>query len=119
LDSLRTIADVRDAVDAYYKLLTVNPIAGAYYNIGGERVISVREILEYLISISKKPNKISFEVDKSRLRLIDADLQIPNTDKFRNHTGWMPRYSFETTMTDLLNYWREKIRQQGDIFINR
>ncbi len=119
LDSLRTVADVRDAVDAYFKLLTINPIAGAYYNIGGERVISIREILDYLISLSHLPKGISFEVDRSRLRPIDADLQIPNTEKFRNHTGWTPTYSFETTMNDLLNYWRQKIDKQGDIFVSR
>ncbi len=119
LDSLRTVADVRDAVDAYFKLLTINPIAGAYYNIGGERVISIREILDYLISLSHLPKGISFEVDSSRLRPIDADLQIPNTEKFRNHTGWTPTYSFETTMNDLLNYWRQKIDKQGDIFVSR
>lgn len=34
LDSLRTFADVRDAVHAYYLLVTKNPIAGEYYNIG-------------------------------------------------------------------------------------
>ncbi len=33
LESLRTIADVRDAVKAYYMLVTINPIAGEYYNI--------------------------------------------------------------------------------------
>ena len=35
LKSLRTYADVRDAVRAYYMLVTVNPIPGEYYNIGG------------------------------------------------------------------------------------
>ena len=35
LDSLRTFADVRDAVKAYYMLVTINPIPGEYYNIGG------------------------------------------------------------------------------------
>lgn len=30
LDSLRTYADVRDAVYAYYMLVTVNPSAGEY-----------------------------------------------------------------------------------------
>ena len=35
LDSLRTISDVRDAVKAYYMLVTINPIPGEYYNIGG------------------------------------------------------------------------------------
>ena len=33
LNSLRTIADVRDAVRAYYLLLTKKPIGGEVYNI--------------------------------------------------------------------------------------
>ena len=56
LDSLRTIADVRDAVRAYYLLVTVEPIPGGIYNIGGTHTMTVREILEYLISISKLKN---------------------------------------------------------------
>ena len=43
LNSLRTIADVRDAVDAYYKLLTINPIAGEYYNIGGSYTTTIKD----------------------------------------------------------------------------
>jgi len=35
LDSLRTWSDVRDAVRAYYMLVTINPTPGEYYNIGG------------------------------------------------------------------------------------
>ena len=35
LDSLRTWSDVRDAVRAYYMLVTENPTPGEYYNIGG------------------------------------------------------------------------------------
>ena len=41
LQSLRTIADVRDAVRAYYLLVTVNPTPGAYYNIGGTHSCTV------------------------------------------------------------------------------
>ena len=47
LQSLRTVADVRDAVRAYYMLVTVNPIAGAYYNIGGTHSCTVGDILEH------------------------------------------------------------------------
>ena len=61
---------------------------------------------------------IQIEVDPSRLRPIDADLQIPDTTKFRNHTGWKPEISFERTMADLLNYWRERI-QPGRNFLRR
>ena len=52
---------------------------------------------------------IRIEVDPKRLRPIDADLQIPDTTKFSKKTGWKPEISFETTMIDLLNYWRNRI----------
>lgn len=113
LDSLRTWSDVRDAVRAYYTLVTHNPVSGEYYNIGGSYTCTVREMLNYLLSISTVSN-IEVVVDQERLRPIDADLQIPDTKKFRDHTGWEPQIKFETTMQDLLNYWRSRVsREQG------
>lgn len=120
LDSLRTIADVRDAVRAYYLLVSLGNIAkGEVFNIGGSTSKTVREILEYLISISKMPKDISFEVEHARVRPIDADLQVPDTTKFRNATGWEPEYSFETTMRDLLQYWRDRMSVSGNSFLPR
>lgn len=108
LDSLRTWADVRDAVRAYYMLVTVNPVPGAYYNIGGTFTCSVKDMLNTLLSYSSC-NNIKVEIDSERLRPIDADLQVPNTQKFQAHTGWKPEIDFETTMKDLLNYWRARV----------
>ena len=119
LKSLRTIADVRDAVRAYYMLLTINPLGGEYYNIGGTFSIEIGELLNYLISISTIKSELKIELDESRLRPIDADLQIPNTKKFQDHTGWKPEISFEKTMLDLLNYWREKVKNEGNNFLSR
>lgn len=112
LDSLRTWADVRDAVNAYFMLVTENPIGGEYYNIGGQYTCSVKEMLEFLISLSPMKDEITVETDPERLRPIDADLQVPDTSKFTNHTGWKPEISFEKTMTDLLNYWRERVGKE-------
>ena len=119
LKSLRTIADVRDAVKAYFMLLTINPIGGQYYNIGGTFNLEIGELLNYLISISSIKSELSIKLDETRLRPIDADLQIPNTKKFFDHTGWKPEISFEKTMTDLLNYWREKVKTEGNVFLQR
>lgn len=119
LDSLRTIADVRDAVRAYHMLVTTNPIAGEYYNIGGSHSTSIRDLLDTLISFSRMKDKVRVEVDPSRLRPIDADLQIPDTGKFTAHTGWQPEYGYEQTLHDLLDYWREKINKQGNVFLTR
>jgi GDP-mannose 4,6-dehydratase len=119
LDSLRTIADVRDAVRAYYMLVTVNPKAGEFYNIGGTHSASIRQILDTLVGMSPKKDEIKVEIDPERLRPIDADLQIPNTAKFEKHTGWRPQIPFEQTMKDLLEYWRERIIQMGNTFLTR
>jgi len=119
LQSLRTVADVRDAVHAYYLLATVNPISGAYYNIGGTHSCTIEDILNTLISFSSRRADIRIEVDPNRLRPIDADLQVPNTAKFEAHTGWKPQIPYETTLRDLLDYWRKRVRAEGDRFLTR
>lgn len=118
LDSLRTFADVRDAVRAYHILVTHNPQAGAYYNIGGTYTCTIRSMLDYLISISSARHQIKVKLDPSRLRPIDADLQVPDMRKFQDHTGWSPEISFEQTMQDLLDYWRTQV-QQHRVFLTR
>ena len=117
LDSLRTYADVRDAVKAYWMLLNINPSSGEYYNIGGSYTCKVGDTLNYLLSKSTVKN-IEVVVDQNRLRPIDADLQIPDTTKFRELTGWEPKIPFNETMDDLLDYWRDRINK-GRKFLNR
>ena len=118
LQSLRTYADVRDAVRAYYMLVTMNPVAGEYYNIGGSYTCEVGDTLNTLISYSSMSKEIKVETDPARLRPIDADLQIPDCRKFKNHTGWEPVIPFEKTMQDLLDYWRERVNR-GEKFLTR
>lgn len=118
LDSLRTFADVRDAVRAYYMLVTKNPRAGEYYNIGGTYTCTIGDMLKHLVSISSVKDKIKIETDPDRLRPIDADLQVPDTNKFEKHTGWKPEITFAQTMQDLLDYWRENV-EKSDKFLTR
>ena len=117
LNSMRTWSDVRDAVRAYYMLVTIDPVFGEYYNIGGSYSCTVGDMLDYLLSIATYKD-IKTEIDPNRLRPLDADLQIPDTTKFREHTGWEPEIPFEKTMLDLLNYWRGRVAKQG-AFLNR
>jgi GDP-mannose 4,6-dehydratase len=118
LASLRTVADVRDAVRAYHMLVTINPTAGESYNIGGDYTCTIGEILNYLVSLSTCKN-ITIQLDEDRLRPIDADLQIPNSTKFMKHTGWKPEIKFEKTMLDLLDYWREKVKYGNKKYLIR
>ena len=118
LDSMRTWADVRDAVRAYYLLLMSDFKPGDYYNIGGDFSCTIREMLNKLISLSNYKDEIKIMIDSSRIRPIDADLQIPDMSKFKNHINWSPRYNFDNTMKDLLNYWRFKIKTKKE-FLRR
>ena len=105
LESIRTFLDVRDAVKAYWLLVEKCP-PGEVYNIGGVETMTVGEMLDRLLKLSKVKN-INVEVDKSRLRPSDVTLQIPCIDKFTEATGWKPEIKFDKTLEDTLNYWRD------------
>lgn len=117
LDSLRTYSDVRDAVRAYHMMLTVKPEIGAYYNIGGTHVCKISDVLNALMEKSTTKN-ISVKTDPERIRPIDADLQIPDTTKFTEKTGWKPEITFDQTMSDLLDYWRGRV-SKGKMYLVR
>jgi GDP-D-mannose dehydratase len=110
LDSVRTFADVRDAVRAYWLLLE-KCTPGEVYNIGGEQTMTVGEMLEILKSFSTVP--IRHEVIPSLLRPSDVTLQIPDISKFRSKTGWKAEKPIEETLEDLLNYHRQLIKEKG------
>ena len=116
LNSLRTISDVRDAVRAYHLLVTRKPKFGESYNIGGTYTCKVGDVLKFLLKLSYVKN-IKVKIDKSKLRPLDADLQVPDTSKFRKDYGWRPKIKFEKTMLDLLEYWRTKLATGP--FLNR
>lgn len=107
LKSVRTVADVRDAVRAYWVLLEKCP-PGEVYNIGGSRTMTIGDILEALKGMARC--RIEHVVDPSLLRPSDVTLQIPDTSKFQQATGWKPEISVEKTLHDLLAYHRNRVQ---------
>ncbi len=108
LDSVRTFADVRDVVRAYWLLLE-KCAAGEVYNIGGDHTMTVGEMLEILKGMAHCD--IDHEVDPLLLRPSDVTLQIPDTEKFRKATGWTPQIPVEKTLRDLLDYQRQRVKE--------
>jgi len=106
LSSVRTFADVRDAVKAYWLLLE-KCLPGEVYNIGGTKTMTVGEMLEILKGMARC--KIEHEVDPKLLRPSDVTLQVPDISKFQKDTGWKPEIPLEKTLADLLEYHRERI----------
>ncbi len=108
LDSVRTFADVRDTVRAYWLLAQKCP-PGEVYNIGGDITMTIREMLELLLGMTTFKGRIEVRQDPALIRPADVTLQIPSSDKFKAATGWKPEIPYRQTLLDMLNYWRQEI----------
>lgn len=121
LASMRTFQDARDAVRAYFLLLKASEEGsikcGEYFNIAGEEVFKLPNVIELLLSMSTR-NDIKVVTDAGRLRPIDADYQMFDNTKIRAAIDWKPEISAKRMFNDLLNHWREEIAK-GKIPLNR
>lgn len=106
LEARRDYTDVRDIVRAYW-LATEKCIAGEVYNICSGRDWKIKDMLDYLLSLSKA--KVEVKQDPARMRPSDVQILLGDGTKFKKQTGWKPEIPFEKTLEDLLNYWRERI----------
>lgn len=106
LDSIRTLIDVRDAMESYWIACDKCEI-GETYNIGGETNMSVGGFLDKLIGYSKV--SIIKEQNPLLLRPIDVTCQIPDCSKFFNKTGWKPKISIDESIQWLL----EEVRRES------
>lgn len=111
LDSVRTIIDVRDAMESYWIAL-MKCRYGEVYNIGGPTTIKVGEFLDLLKKLANC--EIISEVEPKLLRPSDVTLQIPDVSKFQNETGWKPKYSFEESVSHLLEHCRREVAKEKE-----
>lgn len=121
LSSTRTFQDARDAVRAYFLLIEASAKGtikcGDYFNIAGEEVFKLPEVIELLLSMSTRKD-IKVVTDEDRLRPIDADYQMFDNTKIRSAINWKPEISAGQMFSDLLNHWRNEIAS-GKIPLNR
>ena len=110
LKSLRTIADVRDAVRAYFMLLTVNPKGGEYYNIGGgrENSCSILEIVDFLQKEYMSKSEISIDHNQ---RTGDHIWWITDYSKFKKaYPKWKIKYSLKSIIEKIA---QKEIKYKG------
>jgi GDP-4-dehydro-6-deoxy-D-mannose reductase len=106
LEAVRDFTDVRDTVRAYWRALEAAE-PGEVYNICSGTGYKIQDVLEMLLRISGAEVDVSVEPD--RFRPSDVPLLIGDNSKFKRHTGWRPEIPFEQTLSDILDYWRERI----------
>jgi GDP-4-dehydro-6-deoxy-D-mannose reductase len=102
----RDFTDVRDIVRAY-RLAIDEGRPGEVYNIGSGRAVSLREVVDRLLRMSRAP--ITVQVDPARTRAVEPTAYVCDPRKFRRRTGWRPLISLDQTLHDTLEYWRAQV----------
>jgi len=111
LSAKRDFSDVRDIVRAY-SLLGVKGKSGETYNVGSGKAISIRYVLDEIL----KQSLTSFEikVDPERFRPIDIPMIEADITKLQQCTGYKPTFSFQKSLSDILDYQRNQIRYKSN-----
>ncbi|MFZ3060716.1 MAG: GDP-mannose 4,6-dehydratase [Candidatus Methanoperedens sp.] len=104
LNVRRDYTDVRDAVKAYY-LLALKAKPGTVFNLCSGKAHSLKDLLDFLVSLSIVDIKI--EVDKQKFRPSDLPIMLGDNTKIGTEIGWKPEIDIHETLNDLLNYWRD------------
>ena len=108
LDVVRDIGDVRDFVRAYWLAVTRGR-PGAVYNVCTGRPMTIRRLLDVLLSYTDET--VEVRTDPGRLRPADIPALWGSADLFRRDTGWEPAIPVEQTLLDLLEWWRREVRR--------
>ena len=107
LDARRDLTDVRDTVRAYV-MLAERGRSGRPYNVCSGHAITIRELLDRLVTRARV--KIKIRVDPDRYRPNDVPLVVGDPGRIRSEVGWTPEIPIEQTLDDVLDYWRRNVR---------
>lgn len=109
LSTHRDFVDVRDAVRAFV-LLAEKGKSGQVYNVCSGRTVLMKKCLEVMLSMSPRSFKVRVDVD--RVQKNDVPIQIGDAHKLNQLTGWHPQISLKQSLSDLLDYWRQKVKSE-------
>lgn len=104
LEAKRNFTHVKDTVAAYEEVMKFG-VAGEIYLIGNEKLYSIEECLNALISLSTTTD-LEVVQDPDRVRPSELNFLLGDYSKFREISNWKPKYELEDILEDSLNYWR-------------
>jgi GDP-4-dehydro-6-deoxy-D-mannose reductase len=103
LDARRDFTDVRDVVRAYRLLMTMGA-AGEVYNVCSGVDRTVQALADKLVAQAESAMRLV--TDPELLRPVDVEVLRGDPSKIQRATGWKPEIPIDTTIHDLLEFWR-------------
>lgn len=99
IDIVRDFLDVRDVVDAYYKILK-NSKTREVYNVCSGKGVKLRNIIDTVSEQLKITPKIV--IDESRLRANEIMSVIGDNTKLKTELDWKQKYNLQETLEDMI-----------------
>lgn len=107
LQIVRDFSDVRDIVRAYQLLLEKGTI-GEVYNVCSGTGYELSSILRMMCNLAKV--ECSFMEESSYVRPNDNPIIVGDNQKITDGIGWLPEYSLERSLTDILKETESRIK---------
>lgn len=105
IEVVRDFLDVRDVVEAYYKIIHFGKKREVYNVCSGQGT----KLADIINTVSQKLGiKPQISIDASRIRANEIMSIIGNNEKLKNELGWQQNYSLEDTLADMVAYWSEQ-----------
>ena len=112
MTSQRIVADVRDIVDVYYRLMNEfhkdNIECGEIFHIAGNDLHPMQYYLDIMLELYNLED-VKLEIEPKFFRKVDIPVQIPDDSKVRDFLNWQPSIKIEKTLKDLVEYWLGEI----------
>ena len=108
LRSVRVVLDVRDIVNAYYLLMLSPDANNKIFNVSGDDPHEMSVYTDLLLECGNVTDVVK-TILPSLYRPIDIHYQHGDCSDLVNTTNWKPKYALKQTMSDLLEYWLNKL----------
>jgi GDP-4-dehydro-6-deoxy-D-mannose reductase len=107
LSPQRDLTDVRDVVRAY-RLLIESGEPGQAYNVCSGVAVAISDIGRQLLELATSPMRLVD--DPARQRPVDLPILVGDNSKLTARTGWRPEIPISTTLKDLMEDCRSRVR---------
>jgi GDP-4-dehydro-6-deoxy-D-mannose reductase len=107
LNARRDFTDVRDVVRAY-RLLATRGRTGCAYNVCSGTSVTIGTVLDILLAHAERPLRVIS--DPELYRPVDLHELRGDASQLEADTGWSPYFTLESSLIELLNDWRCRVR---------
>ena len=103
---IRDFLHVDDLVDFIKKAISKQKTQYEIYNCGSGKAITIKQLCNLIVKISKKPLKINFNKNKPTIAF---DMFL-NCTKAKKELGWEPKIQIESGIKKTISWWTKNIK---------